>query len=310
MSSPFWQQVTTSQARDALAAALLHDVGHGPLSHLFEDAIPGTPHHEAWTERIILSPSTGVHGVLSALDPGMPERVAALVRGEHPLPYLAKAVSGDLRRRSMRLPAPGRARDGRRLRPVRPRLAPPQPALHADPDRRVPAGAGGRRREGAAGHRGVPLGAPLHVPAGLPAQGDASGGVDDPHGPGAARDVPRAGRPSPGVPRAIALAAHGAAFALSDYLELDDGVLGVAMRAWEDAKDPTLADLARRVRARSLFKTHRAASASRRPRADARTRARDREGRRARTRASTRTRTSGSTSRPTRRSRTMPGPRW
>src|SRR5205814_9777287 len=55
---------------------------------------PGTPHHEAWTERIVLDPETGVHQVLAKLDPGMPARVAALVNGEHELPYLAKAVSG------------------------------------------------------------------------------------------------------------------------------------------------------------------------------------------------------------------------
>ena len=91
---PFWQRLTTERARDALAAALLHDVGHGPFSHLFEDALPDAPTHEDWTTRIVLDESTEVHAVLAQQDPSLPARVAELVLGRHQLTYLARAVSG------------------------------------------------------------------------------------------------------------------------------------------------------------------------------------------------------------------------
>src|SRR6059058_5039880 len=61
---PFWQRVTSERARDAIAAAFLHDLGHGPLSHLFEQALPDAVHHETWTERVLLDPSSEVHRVL------------------------------------------------------------------------------------------------------------------------------------------------------------------------------------------------------------------------------------------------------
>ncbi|MEM6957074.1 MAG: HD domain-containing protein [Myxococcota bacterium] len=79
---------------DAIAAALLHDLGHGPFSHLFEDVLPGARHHEEWSVEAIAGDGTDVRAALEGLSAGMAERVAALLSGKHRLPYLARSVSG------------------------------------------------------------------------------------------------------------------------------------------------------------------------------------------------------------------------
>lgn len=250
---PVLHRLTEVERRDALAAALLHDLGHGPLSHLYENAIPNTEKHEVWTERILLDPNTEVCARLSALDAGMPKRVSELVLGRHPKPYLARAVSGafDVDRCDYLL------RDayttGVRygifdldwlLRSLR--LTPSQgapPALAIDGSKGLPAIEAfllaryfmfqqvymHKATRSSEWMIRTLLARAAHV--------IASGG-----------EVPE-------VPRAIRSAARREPILLSDYLELDDALLSVSMRSWESASDRPLADLSARVRARKLFKS-------------------------------------------------------
>lgn len=74
-----------ASARQALlAAALLHDVGHGPFSHLFEPCL-GIK-HEVWSIDIVRDSSTSVNQVLRRQSPYLAKQVADLIEEKNYTP--------------------------------------------------------------------------------------------------------------------------------------------------------------------------------------------------------------------------------
>lgn len=239
-------------AHDALAAALLHDLGHGPFSHLFEEVLPHARCHEEWTVDAIRSPSTDVHRALEGFSRGMAERVAGLIAGEYRLPYLVRAVSGrlDVDRADYLL------RDSH-MTGVRYGLYDLDWLLQALTFGQV----GDEWVLAIEGRKGLPPIESFFLGRHFMYQQ-----VYHHKGTRAAEAIIRAifarvaelirdGAAPEAVPPALRAAVRGEAISLGDYIDLDDARMLTSFAIWREADDPTLRELARRLRNRQLPKT-------------------------------------------------------
>jgi hypothetical protein len=77
-----------------LAAALLHDIGHFPLSHLLE-AFTGED-HERWSVKLLRWPQGEAHQILKAHGKEHPERVAQILERTFKPSFAVKLISSQL----------------------------------------------------------------------------------------------------------------------------------------------------------------------------------------------------------------------
>jgi HD superfamily phosphohydrolase len=87
-------QVNPADRIAALAAALLHDVGHGSFSHVMEKVLDF--HHEQFTVQVIKSEQSEVGELLRSFSADLPERVASIIDGKFKPAALAQLVSSQL----------------------------------------------------------------------------------------------------------------------------------------------------------------------------------------------------------------------
>lgn len=86
--------LTELEQMTVLCAALLHDIGHGPFSHAFEQIHPVA--HEYYSSLIVTHPSTKIFELLSSTHPDLPELTSNAIQSKHSNTIVNQLISSPL----------------------------------------------------------------------------------------------------------------------------------------------------------------------------------------------------------------------
>lgn len=242
---------TLAEHRELLVvAALLHDVGHLPFSHLLEDftQIP----HETWTMRIVRHPQSEPHRVLTEANPRYPEQIAQLFNRTFKPAFAVKLLSSQLDVDRMEYLLRDSLCTGvtygyfdvnwliHSLRLVQ-----------EDDDWELAID----RRKGLHAAEGYVLARYYMYQQVYHHKTARAADVLMRKILQRAADLLRAGYDLPATPPLRKLLVSPAELSLDDHLALDDTVVLFAVKDWCEAPDKILSDLAQRFQQRRLFKT-------------------------------------------------------
>jgi uncharacterized protein len=87
------EQLTPLESVALLCAALLHDVGHGPFSHAFENV--SHIHHETLSIQLITQPSD-INSILMEADETLPLIISQILSHTYTKPLLSQIISGPI----------------------------------------------------------------------------------------------------------------------------------------------------------------------------------------------------------------------